>query len=120
FTVEDFLALGGKNLSAGALSMREGPAWSLRDHEAILAVGGVRVSGIGQAWLKLSDRGRSRPKAVLEACRAGLVKAVVEHGLYRIYGEADPQVGKANFFEHMGFVQLAPQDQLYVWPKVPR
>jgi hypothetical protein len=110
FTMEHYIALCGvDNLNAGIVNLTTGPAFALVDGGHVLAIGGVRVQGIGQAWTALSDEGRSKPKAILRTARAVLHEAIVQERLYRIYAEAT--VDAPAWFKHLGFHQ---QDNLFV------
>jgi hypothetical protein len=111
FTYRDYVALAGSEAAqTGIVCQTGGPAFTLVEGEKILAVGGVRTLGIGQAWCALSeDARRHRAKTVLQTARGVLEQCIINEKLYRVYAEAEPNT--ATWFRHMGFV---PDTRLYV------
>jgi len=109
FILDHYREMGGDNLNAAILNQVSGPAFTLREHGRILAIGGIRVAGIGQAWAFLTEQAKRNPKAFLRAARATMTECMATERLYRIYTEAT--VDKPTFFKHLGFAQ---QDNLWV------
>jgi hypothetical protein len=102
FTYRDLVELAGPEKAAvGMVNQMSGPAFTLRDGQQILAVGGVRITGIGEAWAMLSEAGLRKPKTVLKTARSVLEGAMIAERLICVY--ADPSVDKPAWFEHLGF-----------------
>ena len=111
YTVDHYRQLFGAEPDGTAcLNAATGPGFALIDGGHILALGGVRVQGIGQAWAYLGDDAKAMRKSVLLTARAVIQRAMVDEKLYRVYAEAtvDPQLP---WFKHLGFVQ---SDRLFV------
>jgi len=110
FTLDHHRALlGEENINAGIINQISGPAFALVEDGVVLAAGGVRVAGIGQAWAILGPDAAHKTKSVVQAARSVLDEAIVGEKLYRVYAEAT--VDKPAWFKHMGFHQ---QNNLFV------
>ena len=111
FTIDHYRAMGGDpaHLNAAIVSQISGPAYAMIEGKVVLAIGGVRVQGIGQAWAMLSPEARKHPKDVLRAARQVIAESMAAERLYRVYAEAT--VDAPAWFEHLGFIR---QDNLFV------
>lgn len=110
YTVDHFRALFGAEPDGTAcLNAVSGPGFALIEDGQVLAVGGVRIQGIGQAWAYLGDAAKVMRKTVLLTARAVIQQAMVDEKLYRVYAEAT--VDKPAWFKHLGFHR---QDNLFV------
>ena len=109
FVLDHYRAMGGDNINAAILGQISGPAFTLMDGGQILAIGGVRVLGIGQAWALLAPGGEKRAKTILRTARAVIERSMASEKLYRVYAEAS--VDKPAWFKHLGF---HTQDNIYV------
>lgn len=105
FTVDHYRAMTDdlSGLSAACLNQISGPAFTLIDGGQILAIGGIRVQGIGQAWAMMAPEAAKRTKTVIRTARAVIEESMVKERLYRVYAEAT--VDKPAWFKHLGFVQ---------------
>ena len=113
FTMQHHAALfGEKNLNGGIVNLTSGPAFALVEDKCVLAIGGVRSLGIGQAWAHLGPEAGGHIKSVLETARAVLRESCARENLYRVYAEAP--IDKPTWFEHLGFTKLGTNDHLYV------
>ncbi|MFH0826093.1 MAG: hypothetical protein V2B18_25360 [Pseudomonadota bacterium] len=117
FTMDHYKALVGPEatmdrLNAGMLSVVAGPAWALVEGKQVLAAGGVRTLGIGQAWALLAPAAaQERLRSIVRAAHTVLDQTIAHERLVRVYAEAS--VDAPHWFEHLGFV-LAPEGKLYV------
>jgi len=111
FTIDHYRAMmGDENLSAACLNLVSGPAFALTEGGIVLAIGGIRVQGIGQAWALLAPgAAEKRAKTVLRTARTVIDQSIAQERLYRVYAEAT--VDKPAWFKHLGFVQ---SEKLYV------
>jgi len=110
FIIDDYRAIAGEeNLSAAIVNAISGPAFTLSDGGQILAIGGVRVQGIGQAWAMLAPGAEHRAKTIIKTARAVIEESMRQEKLYRLYAEAT--VDKPAWFKHLGFHQ---QNNIYV------
>ncbi len=109
FLLDHYRAIGGDNLNAAIVNRVTGPAFTLFDGREILGMGGIRVQGIGQAWILLMPGAERRAKTILRYSRAAIEEAMAREKVYRLYAEAS--VEKPAWFKHLGFVQ---QNNLYV------
>jgi hypothetical protein len=115
FTIDHYRALAGEKatqagLNAACLNQISGPAFTLMDDGKVLAIGGIQVQGIGQAWAMLSEEARPRDvvEAVIPAARAAIERAMAQEKLFRVFAWAS--VDAPGWFKRLGFV---PQ-QLFV------
>jgi hypothetical protein len=111
FTIDHYRQMTDdlSGLTAACLNQISGPAFTLSDGGQILAIGGIRVQGIGQAWALLGPGAEKRAKTVLRAAREAISHSMTTERLYRVYAEAS--VDRPAWFKHLGFVQ---QQNLYV------
>lgn len=110
FILDHYRAIAGdEHLAAACLSQVSGPAFTLIEGGQILAIGGVRVQGIGQAWFMMGPDGTAHTKSVLRAVRAGIEQSIKQEKLYRLYAEVT--VDKPAFLKHLGFHQ---QNNIFV------
>lgn len=112
FSMEHYKALfGNENPNCGIVNLTTGPAFALIDRGAVLAIGGVRVTGIGQAWAYLSEEAKQKRnvKSVLRTAKAVIHESITAEKLYRIYAEAT--VDKPAWFKHLGF---EPMNNVFV------
>lgn len=119
YTLDHYRAMTGEkeNLGMASLNQVAGPGFALIDGGKVIAIGGVRVQGVGQAWALLSpavlgdDDGKfdRKNKVLMTTARSVLEECIRNEHLYRIYAEAS--VDKPAFYEHLGF-QL--QNNLWV------
>lgn len=101
FRVEDMVSLGGDSNGA-ACNMISGPAFTLLDDDGkILAVGGVRCLGIGQAWARVGELGKTHRKTLLKTARQVIEECIARERLVRVYAEAT--VDTPAWFKHLGF-----------------
>jgi hypothetical protein len=111
YTLDHYREMTGEqeNLGMAALNQISGPGFALIDGGQVIAVGGVRVQGIGQAWALLSPTILKQRKALLRTARDVVEQCIAHEKLYRVYAEAS--VDKPAFYKHLGFKQ---QDNLWV------
>lgn len=110
FIIDHYRALmGDENLNAAIVNVLSGPGFTLIDGGQILAIGGVRVQGIGQAWAMLAPGAEHRAKTIIKTARAVIEESMKREKLYRLYAEAS--VDKPAWFKHLGFKQ---QNNLFV------
>lgn len=112
YTLDHYRAMTGEkeNLGMACLNQIAGPGFMLFDDSGQpIALGGVRVQGIGQAWCLLSPAILKRRKTLLRTAQEVLTECINHEKLYRVYAEAS--VDTAAFYEHLGFKQ---QNNLWV------
>lgn len=86
-----------------------GPAWTIVDGKKILACGGVRVLGIGEAWFLASEEAKSdKLMAVMRIVKEKLKEMRAAEKLYRIFAENEIS---ENFLKHLGFEK---KDNIFV------
>lgn len=105
FSIPHAAALGG-DLNQAIVNQISGPAYTLMTDEkkpSILACGGLRMNGIGQAWAMFDQRALVE-HGILLARKARLVldTCIAEERAYRVYAESSEGVDK-KWFEHLGF-----------------
>lgn len=106
FNYQHYIALCGvDNVNAAIVSQMTGRAFTLMTDERkphILAMGGIRNDGIGQAWAKFDEKAlKDFPKLILETAKGVIEAAIRTENLYKVYAEAT--VDKPAWFEHLGF-----------------
>lgn len=110
YTVDHYRLLTGKEPDGSAcLNQIAGPAYAVLAGGQVLAIGGIRTQGIGQAWALLGPAAMGRTLTIIKAARAVLERCIVSERLYRVYAEAT--VDKPAWFDHLGFHQ---QNNLFV------
>ena len=94
-------------MNAAIVSQVTGPAFTLMTDERkpqILACGGVRCLGVGEAWAVFNqDFLKESPLLVLRTAREVLRKSIEDERLYRVYATAT--VDKPAWFKKLGFVR---------------
>lgn len=105
YTAEHFRRLTGEEqvTSTAALNQISGPGFTLMDNGKVIAVGGVRVQGIGQAWCLLSPAILNERRKLIEISQDVLQRCMNDAQVYRVYAEAS--VDKPHFYELLGFRQ---------------
>ena len=113
FTLDHYRALfGPEKINLGIVNQISGTAFALVEGKVVLAIGGVRSVGIGQAWAQLGPEAKGHTKSILEAAREVMTESIAAENLYRIYAEAP--VDFPDWFKHLGFTRLGDKDHLYV------
>jgi len=104
YTVDHFRELAGVQPDGTAcLNAVAGPAFALLEGSTVVAIGGVRVQGIGQAWAMLGPDSKGHSKTILRTAREVMAHSIAQEHLYRVYAEAT--VDKPAWFKHLGFIQ---------------
>lgn len=85
------------------LNIVTGCAESFFEDGKLVAVGGIRYVGVGEAWLITPPKIRDRSLSLLKETRKIFVKRRDEHNLWRIF--ATSKISKT-FLGHLGFKEL--------------
>lgn len=87
-----------------------GPANSFFSEDGeLLACGGVREFGVGEAWLMCSDKVKgSMKKTLLETTAFVIDKYIRENRYWKLYADSE---NNGNFLKHVGFKPI----QTFVW-----
>lgn len=101
-----------ERIDASALSQIAGPAYTLmKGRKIVLACGGIRVMGIGQAWACFDPKAlQDERMALVRASKRILDTMIAAERLFKIYAEASEGVPD-NWFETMGFIK---QQKIFV------
>ncbi len=97
-----------EEIEAGKLSMGTGPAFSLFDDDGkLVGSGGVRVYGVGEAWLVGMDL-ENHKLSLLRGIKEKMDEIIREQALWRVY--AYPKGGEGvekqrRLIEHLGFTE---------------
>lgn len=94
------------------VNITTGTAQSFFEDGKLVAVGGIRFIGIGEAWLLTPPKIRKdRTLSLLKETRKTFIKTRDKHNLRRVY--ATSRISE-NFLSHLGF-ETHPQG--FVWTK---
>lgn len=107
FSLDDIKKLTDdpEEIEQGKLSLGTGPAFSLFDDDGqLVCCGGVRVYGVGEAWLVGVNMEQHKLSA-LKALKEKIDEIVREQALWRIYAfpKGDRLDKERRLIEHMGF-----------------
>ena len=106
FSVEDAIRIGGVELSDVArLNQIAGPCFSAIVDGNVVGCGGVRISGVGEAWALYGDKAKEMKLSLLKQTRIWLETIMREHSLHRIWSEC-PDMPNENFIKHLNFRKL--------------
>ena len=87
-------------LPAAELNLASGPGFTIFDGKKILACGGVRIYGIGEAWFLMAPGNEGRIKSIMRQTRETLEGIQRDRELYKIYAE---NIVSETFIKHLGF-----------------
>jgi hypothetical protein len=83
------------------LNQSAGPAYSFYEDKKLICCGGVRIYGVGEAWLLTTDENRrNHAKTIMRVSKEQLDKVIRENSLWRLWAETKVS---ENFLEHLGF-----------------
>ncbi len=107
------LAIQGDDILQGAaLNQISGPAFTLMTDEKkpkVLACGGVRIQGLGEAWAIYDKEAlKDFPKTLLAASRDALTEMIAEERLIRVFAESSVS---DKWLKSLGFVK---QENIFV------
>ena len=85
-----------------SLNQVAGPGYTLFDGKTPILAGGIRIHGVGEAWIMSSDKIRQDPKLLMRTIRPQFDKIVRENQLWRLWA-----ISKVSdtFLEHFDFVK---------------
>lgn len=108
FTVEDACQILGSNdeIDTARINLVTGPAYSAFLNNELVACGGVRVLGIGEAWALYDKKALEKKLSLLKHSKAWLNRIIRDEKLWRIWSECPEPKPNQNFLEHMKFRQL--------------
>jgi len=100
FAVEDFCKITGNNdmIDAARLNQIAGPCYTAIQGGKILGCGGVRVSGVGEAWALYSEEAKETKLSLLKETRNWLGVIIRNHALQRIWSEC-PELQNERFIQ---------------------
>ena len=86
-----------------SLNQVSGPAYTLFDEDGKTPIlcGGVRVHGVGEAWVIASDKIRAEPKLLMRTVRQQMDRVIRENSLWRMWAGSEVS---DTFLEHFDFV----------------
>jgi len=104
FHPQDAIQLTGCTPEQAAFNQATGPAYSFFDGDELLACGGARTYGVGEAWLMVSEKVRGEMKKTLIETTAHVIDKIVrEQSLWRLWANTDRS---ENFLRHIGFKKV--------------
>lgn len=107
FSVEDAIRIGGIELAdAARLNQISGPAYSAFLNDKLVACGGVRIVGVGEAWALYSPEALKHKIKLLKHSRIWLDNMTRNESLWRIWSECPEPKPNQNFLEHMNFNEV--------------
>jgi len=110
FQPEDMLRISGDTevMAANArLNQVAGPAHSVFIDDKLVACGGVRIAGVGEAWACYSPEVLEHIWDVFKHTRANMEQAVREQHLWRLYAEMSVQDKRHRLFlKRLNFNQI--------------
>jgi len=126
-TVEDFLSVMGLNADVypefaelldeqkkylANVNIATGTAQSFFEDGKLVAVGGIRCVGVGEAWMISSPQIRdNRGLSLLKETRRNFIETRDKHNLWRVFAESKIS---ETFLKHLGF-EAHPQG--FVWTR---
>lgn len=95
----------------GQINIESGAAKSFYEDGKLVAVGGVRFVGIGEAWMITPPQIRLRPFELFREVKKAFIKIRDENNLWRVF--ATSQISE-NFLRHLGFKK---NEKPYTWTR---
>ena len=87
-----------------SICMMAGPSASIYHQGHIIASGGLRMAGVGEAWFVGADNIRVQAKTLLKMAREQLDTWHKAEKAWRIFAYADPRIESAQtFLKHLNF-----------------
>lgn len=98
----------GQQLSNALMlsQVTQGPAWTITLDGQAIGCGGVVViwTGVGHAWMRLSDAIAPHGRWMFKVVRATLRDIIRAYGLHRVEAEAlEDSLRNNRWLEHLGF-----------------
>ena len=110
FQPEDMLRIRGDTEVVGAnarLNQVAGPAHSIFIDDKLVACGGVRIAGVGEAWACYSPEVLEHVWDVFKHTKANMEQVVREQNLWRVWAEMSVQDDKHRaFLKRLNFKQI--------------
>ncbi len=109
FTVSDACQILGSNdeIDVARINLTTGPAYSAWLNNELVACGGVRVRGVGEAWALYSPKALEKKLSLLRHSRAWLDRIIRDEALWRVWSESPRAKANKNFLEHLGLRKIS-------------
>ncbi len=110
YSPEDAIRLMGCTPEQAAFNVATGPAYSFfTEGGELVGCGGVRIYGVGEAWLITGDKAKGEMKKTLLQTTANTMDKIVRDE--RLWTLIADSAKNGNFLEHIGFKKI----EAYKW-----